>query len=96
MLVHGSALVAVAVRGWWNIAGRVGGLSRLYDKISKLRARQLTRNELAASRATVVATTLLETLESGYWVQVRGTQPAAVKCSTNFLQLYPCQPAYPL
>ena len=32
------------LRGWWN-NGTLGGLSRLYDKISKIRARQCTRNE---------------------------------------------------
>ena len=32
------------LRGWWTI-GTVGGFSRLYDTISKVRARQLTRNE---------------------------------------------------
>ena len=41
---HGSELVAVAqelVKYWDSL----GGLSRLYVKISKIRARQCTRNE---------------------------------------------------
>ena len=31
-------------QGWWNIA-TLGGFSRLYDTISKIRARHCTRNE---------------------------------------------------
>ena len=47
MLIHGSELVAVAqglIRGWWNI-GTIGGVSRLHDTISKIRARLTERNE---------------------------------------------------
>ena len=32
------------LRGWWNI-GTLGGFSRLYDTISKVRARLTERNE---------------------------------------------------
>ena len=34
------------LRGWWNI-GTLGGFSRLYDTISKIRARYATRNRRA-------------------------------------------------
>ena len=55
------------LRGWWNI-GSIGGLFRLLDTISKVRARHDTRNEQGYSQTL------------GYRSLERPTQPAAVNC----------------